>query len=55
MVCGKCDAYVHESWFGYKWNAYVRGSVLATIVTPMAMWPFVTGNNLGVWSCLDVV
>jgi hypothetical protein len=41
--------------FGYRWDACELGSILATGVTPVSMWPLVTGNNLGVWSCLDIV
>jgi hypothetical protein len=55
MVCNKCDACVHVSWFGYRWDACERGSVLAIGVTPVSFWPLVIGSNLGVWSCLDVV
>jgi hypothetical protein len=36
-------------------HACEHGSVLATCVTPMSLWPLVTGNNLGAWVCLDVV
>jgi hypothetical protein len=40
---------------GYRWDACERGSVLATGVSPVSLWPVVTGSNLGMWSCLDVV
>jgi hypothetical protein len=40
---------------GCKWDACERGSVLAIGVTPVNLWPLVTGSNLGTWSCLDVV
>jgi hypothetical protein len=40
---------------GYRWDAYEHGLVLATDVTPVSLWPLVTGSNLGVWSHLDVV
>jgi hypothetical protein len=39
---------------GYMWDACERGSVLATGVTLVSLWPLVTGSNLGAWSCLDV-
>jgi hypothetical protein len=41
--------------FYYRWDACECCSVLAIGVTPMSLWPLVTGSNLGVWSCLDVV
>jgi hypothetical protein len=40
---------------GYRWDARELGSVLAIGVTPVSLWPLVTGSNLGVWSCLDVI
>jgi hypothetical protein len=46
---------VHGSWFGYRWNAYERGMVLATCVTPVSLWLLITMGNLGAWSCLDMV
>jgi hypothetical protein len=46
---------VHGSWFGYRWDACLRWSVLTIGVTPMSLWPFVTMSNLGVSSCLDVI
>jgi hypothetical protein len=45
---------VHISWFGYMWDACERGSVLAIAVTPVSLWPLVTGSNQGAWSCLNV-
>jgi hypothetical protein len=38
-VCGmqQVEAYGHGSWFGYRWNAYERWSVLATCVTPVSL------------------
>jgi hypothetical protein len=41
--------------FYYRWDACECCSVLAIGVTPMSLWPLVTGSNLGAWSCLDVV
>jgi hypothetical protein len=38
----------------YRWDAFERGLVLAIGVTPVSLWPLVTGSNLGAWSCLDV-
>jgi hypothetical protein len=55
VVYNRCEAYVHGSWFDYRWDAYERGSVLATHVTPVSLWPLITVCNLGVWSCLNVV
>jgi hypothetical protein len=46
---------VHQSWFGYRWDACESGSVLATGVTPMSLWPLIPVGNLGAWSCIDVV
>jgi hypothetical protein len=40
---------------GYMWDACERGSILTICVTLVSLWPLVTGNNLGAWSCLDVV
>jgi hypothetical protein len=40
---------------GYRWDACERGLDLATDVTPVNLWPLVTGSNLGAWSCLDVI
>jgi hypothetical protein len=54
MVRSRCDACVHGPWFDYRWDACERGSILATGVTPVSLWPMVTGSNLGAWSCLDV-
>jgi hypothetical protein len=55
MVCSRCEASVHCSWFGYGWDACESWSVLATGVTPVSLWPLITVGNLGAWSCLDVV
>jgi hypothetical protein len=33
---------------GYRWDAYEHGSVLATGVTPVSLWPLVIGSNIGV-------
>jgi hypothetical protein len=41
--------------FGYRWDACEHGSVLATGVTPVNLWPLITVGNLGVLSCLEVV
>jgi hypothetical protein len=46
---------VHGSWFGYRWDAYERWSVLAIGVTLVSLRPLITVSNLGAWSCLDVV
>jgi hypothetical protein len=46
---------VHGSWFGYRWDACERNSVLATGVTPLSLWPLIAVGNLGAWSCLVVV
>jgi hypothetical protein len=43
------------AWFGYRWDAYERWSVLAIGVTPVSLRPLITVGNLGVWSFLDVV
>jgi hypothetical protein len=43
------------AWFGYRWDASERWSVLSTGMTPMSLRPLITMSNLGVWSCLDVV
>jgi hypothetical protein len=40
---------------GYGWDNCERGAVLAIGVTPVSLWPLVTGSNLGALSCLDVV
>jgi hypothetical protein len=42
-------------WFGYRWDAYERWSVLATGETPVSLRRLITMDNLGVWSCLDIV
>jgi hypothetical protein len=55
VVCNRCAACVHGSWFGYRWDACERGLVLATSVTPVSLWPLVIEGNLGVLSYLDVV
>jgi hypothetical protein len=55
VVCSRCDAGVHGSWIGYRWDVYECGSVLVTCVTPVSLWPLVTMGNLGAWSCLDIV
>jgi hypothetical protein len=36
------------AWFGYRWDACERGSVLATGVTPVSLRPLITVGNLGV-------
>jgi hypothetical protein len=33
---------------GYRWDAYEHGSILATGVTPVSLWPLVIGSNIGV-------
>jgi hypothetical protein len=43
------------AWFGYRWDAYDRWSVVATGVTPMSLRPLITMGNLGAWSCLDII
>jgi hypothetical protein len=43
------------AWFGYRWDACERWSVLATGVTPVSLRPLITVGNLGAWSCLDIV
>jgi hypothetical protein len=43
------------AWFGYRWDACERWSVLATCVTPVSLRPLITVGNLDAWSCLDVV
>jgi hypothetical protein len=40
---------------GYRRDAWERGLVLATGVTPVSLRPLITISNLGAWSCLDVV
>jgi hypothetical protein len=40
---------------GHMWDACEHGSVLATGVTPVSLWPLVTWSNLGAWLCLDIV
>jgi hypothetical protein len=55
LVRGMQHACVHESWFGYRWDACERVSVLATGVTPVSLWPLITMGNLGAWSSIDVV
>jgi hypothetical protein len=49
MVCSACEACVHDSWFGYRWDACESWSVLAIAMTPMRLWPLVIGSNLGAW------
>jgi hypothetical protein len=48
MACSSCEAYGHDSRFGYRWDAYGCWSVLATGVTPVSWWPFIIVGNLGV-------
>jgi hypothetical protein len=36
-----CNACAHGSWFGYRWDACERDSVLATGVTLVSFWPLV--------------
>jgi hypothetical protein len=55
MVCNRCEGCVHGSWFGYRWDACERGSVLAIGVTPVSLWPLITMGNLGALAILDVV
>jgi hypothetical protein len=55
VVCSRCEDCVHGSWFGYRWDACERNSVLATGVTPLSLWPLIAVGNLGAWSCLVVV
>jgi hypothetical protein len=43
------------AWFGYRWGACERRSVLAIGVTPVSLRPFITVGNLGAWSCIDIV
>jgi hypothetical protein len=43
------------AWFGYKWDACERWSVLATGVTRVSLRPLITVGYLGAWSCLDIV
>jgi hypothetical protein len=43
------------AWFGYRWNACERWSVLATRVPHVSLRPLITVGNLGAWSCLDIV
>jgi hypothetical protein len=36
VVCSRCEAYKHCSWFGYRWNAYelrwfVTGGMLVSV------------------------
>jgi hypothetical protein len=47
MVCSRFEACVHGFWFGYRWDVYERGSVLAIGVTPVSLWPLVTRSKLG--------
>jgi hypothetical protein len=42
-------------WFGYKWDACERWSVLATVVTPVSLRPLITVGNLGELLGLDIV
>jgi hypothetical protein len=39
----------------YWWDACECGSVSDIGVTPLSLWPLVTGSNLGAWLWLDVV
>jgi hypothetical protein len=55
MVCSRCEACGHGSWFGYRWDACERWSIFATDVTPVSLWPLVTMGNLGAVLCLDIV
>ncbi len=55
MVCNRCEACVHGSWFGYRWDACEHWSFVATGVTPVSLRPLITVGNLGAWSCLDIV
>jgi hypothetical protein len=43
------------AWFGYRWDACERWSVLDIGVTPVSMRPLITVGNLCAWSCLDIV
>jgi hypothetical protein len=54
MLCSRCEACVHGSWFGYGWDACEHWLFLATGVTPVSLRPLITMGNLGEWSCLDV-
>jgi cytochrome bd-type quinol oxidase subunit 2 len=53
VACNRCEACVHGSWFGYRWNACECWLVLATGVTHVSLWPLVTMGSLGVLSCLE--
>jgi hypothetical protein len=55
VICSRCKACVHGSWFGYRWMLVSVGRFLATGVTPVSLWLLITMGNLGVSSCLDVV
>jgi hypothetical protein len=54
MSCSRCEACGYSSWFGYRWDACERWSVLTIGVTPMSLWPLITMGNLGASSFLDV-
>jgi hypothetical protein len=43
------------AWFGYRWDACERCSVLAIGVTPVSLRTMNAMGNLGVWSCLYIV
>jgi hypothetical protein len=43
------------AWFGYRWDACERWSILATGVIPVSLRPFITVGNLCAWSSLDIV
>jgi hypothetical protein len=55
VVCSRCEACGHGSWFGYRWDACERWSVLAIGVTPVSSVPLVTMGNLAAVSCSDIV
>jgi hypothetical protein len=55
VVCSRCEACVHSSWFGYRWDACECWSVLAAGVSLVSSWPLMTVGNLGALSSLDVV
>jgi hypothetical protein len=47
VACNRCEACGHVPWLSCRWDACELGSVLATGVTPMSLFPWLLLSNLG--------
>jgi hypothetical protein len=53
MVCSRCEAWVHVLAIGGM--PVSVDHFVATGVTHVSLRPLITVDNLGAWSCLDIV